>query len=306
MQTTVSITIDATEYIMLADSPRRSRPELGKTEYYVPVVSPTVLLDTPYAEPISREFAGAMASAIAFEMATLGGANIDWQLLDWYIPAATLYANNETPLAIIRKLVEAVGGIIQTSPGGTLICRSEYPLSLPDWPGATPDFYLTDMDNFFSVDSTPVLRDGFNRFLISNQDAATAGLTLEAIDLTATSKEIRVYQVPWDDATTTNLQTSGGEWVSIVAGGINTEDITDQVEIIAGEGRTTKPYYALLASDYLQDELGAITIAESGQVGTATKDNSLLILTYSTKYHQFTVTDARIEDVQFFPEEVQT
>ncbi|MGV0961804.1 MAG: SPRY domain-containing protein [Limnohabitans sp.] len=305
LQTTISVTIDATEYVLLVDSPRRSRPELGKTEYYVPCVSPTMLLDSPYAEPISREFAGAMAASIAAEMSALAGVTLDWQLLDWYIPAATLYANNETPLAVIRKLVEAVGGVIQTSPAGTLICRPEYPLSLPDWSSATPDFYLTDMDNFFSVDSTPVLRDGFNRYLISNQDATTAGLTLEAIDLTATSKQIRVYQVPWDEAMIINLHTSGGEWVSIVAGGVVTEDLTEQVEIVAGEGRTAKPFYGLVSYGYLQDDLGAPTISESGTVATITKDNSLLSLTYSTQYHQFIVTDARIEDVQFFPEEVQ-
>ena len=305
MQTTISITIDATEFVMLPDSPRRSRSELGHTEYYVPVVSPTVLLDAPNAEPITQAFSGSMASTIAADMANLASISLDWQLLDWYIPSATLYANNETPLAIIRKIVAAVGGILQTSPEGLLICRPEYPLTLPDWPTATPDFYLTDMDNFFSVDSTPVIREGYNRYLVSNQDAATAGLTLESTDITATSKKIRVYQVPWNEAATINLQTSGGDWVSIIADGIHTEEITDQVEIIAGSGRTSKPFYGMLLSAYLQDSLGTITVSEDGQITTEDSGNSLLHLTYTTRYHQFTVTDSHIEDVQFYPEEVE-
>jgi antitoxin component HigA of HigAB toxin-antitoxin module len=304
MQTVLAVTINETTYTLLADSPRKSRPELGRQEYYVSAVSPTVRLDAPYATPISREFAGAMASTIAAEMAATAGITLDWQLLDWYIPAATLYANGETPLAVIRKLVEAVGGIIQTTPAGVLLCRPEYPLSLPDWPTATPDFYLTDMDNFFSVDSTPVIRDGYNRFLVSNQDAATAGLTLEAIDIDAMTKEIRVYQVPWNDASAINLETSGGAWVSIVAEGVVEESITDLVEIVAGEGRTTKPIYALTSYAYQQAILGAVTIAEDGHVATELADNSLISMTYQTRYHKFIARDARIEDVQFFPEEV--
>jgi hypothetical protein len=304
MQTVLAIIINETSYTLLVDSPRKSRPELGRQEYYVSAVSPTVRLDAPYATPISREFTGAMASSIAAEMGATAGITVDWQLLDWYVPAATLYANNETPLAVIRKLVEAVGGIIQTTPAGVLLCRPEYPLSLPEWLTATPDFYLTDMDNFFSVDSTPVIRDGYNRFSISNQDAATTGLTLEAIDIDAMTKEIRVYQVPWNDASAIHLETSGGAWVSVVAEGVVNDDITDLVEIIAGEGQTTKPIYSLTSHTYQQAVLGTITLAVDGHVSTELADNSLISMTYQTRYHKFIVTDARIEDVQFFPEEI--
>ncbi|MGV0961854.1 MAG: hypothetical protein ACOYB1_18670 [Limnohabitans sp.] len=302
--TEIVITIDGDEYRLLVDSPRRSRPELGRAEYIVPCVSPTVLLDAPYADTITREFAGAMASAIVADLAASAGISVAWQCVDWYLPPATLYANAETPLSVIRKIVAAVGGIIQTTPAGILLCRPEYPVTVPGWATATPDHYLTDMDNYFSVDSSPVIRDGFNRFLISNQDAATAGLTIEQVDIDATTKEIRVYQVPWNDTSIISLRTSGGAWVSIIDDGVIPETITDQVEIVGGEGQTTKPIYAMTSHAYKQEILGAITTAEDGHLTTEIKYNSLLDVVYSTRYRRFIVSDSRIEDVQFYPEEV--
>lgn len=298
------ITIDADEYHLIVEAPRRSRPEVGRTEYYVTAASRTILLDAPYAATITRDFAGAMASAIVDEMATLGGVLVDWQMVDWYIPAGTLYANSETPMAVISKIVSAAGGIKQTSPAGVLICRPEYPLSVNSWDVAAPAHYLTDMDNFFSVDSSPEIRDGFNRYLVSNQEAGQIGLTLEQVDIDATTKEVLVYQVPFNDASTIHLRTSGGSWVSITDEGIVTEDLTELVEIVAGEGRTQKPIYSLGSHIYKQTSLGTITTAEDGNVATAIMDNSLVEVVYTTKYRKFRVVDALIEDVQFYPEEV--
>jgi len=92
--------------------------------------------------------------------------------------------------------------------------------------------------------------------------------------------------------------------VSIIADGVKTSEIEDlAVEIVAGEGSVSKPFYGKVSSNYLQTDLGGIEITEGGQIKTDVNDNSLIRITYQTKYRQFTVTDARIEDVQFFPEE---
>lgn len=301
----VEVRIDATTFILLANLPRESRPEIGVETFVVPLVSPAALLDAPYADALTQEFAGAMASAIATELADLAGVSIEWRLVDWYIPAATLYANGDTPLTIIRKIVEVVGGVLQSAPDGTLICRPEYPVSLPDRATATPDFYLTDQDNFFSVDSSPEIRDGFNKFLISNQDqsAADTGLTLEQRDIDELTKEILVYRVPWTGEAIM-LRTSGGGWVSIVDEGITTEELIETVEIVAGEGRVAKPLYEKIGQAYKQASLGAITPAEDGHLASETSGNSLVEITYQTQYHLFRVSSDRIEEVQFYPEEV--
>jgi hypothetical protein len=304
LETEIIIPIDSTEYHLLVEGPRQSRPEWGRIEYYIPLASKTILLDSPYATPIDQEFTGALASAIVADLAAIESITVVWQLIDWYIPTGVLTANNESPLSIIRRIVNAVGGILQSSPAGELICLPEYPISTTGWETATPDFYLTDMDNFFSVDSVSDIREGYNRFLISDKVIDESGLTLEQVDIDENTKDIYVYQVPWNPLEQVILHTSGGAWVSIVAEGITTEEITEIVEIIAGEGMTQKPFYSKVSHDYKETDLGVITINEDKTVSTATKQNSLVEVVYNTKYWKFRVRDAEIEKVQFFPEAI--
>jgi len=304
IETEIIIPIDSTEYHLLVEGPRQSRPEGGRVEYYIPLASKTILLDSPYATPIDQEFTGALASVIVAGLAAIKSITVVWQLIDWYIPTGVLTANNESPLSIIRRIVNAVGGILQSSPAGELICLPEYPISTTEWETATPDFYLTDMDNFFSVDSTSDIREGYNRFLISDKVIDESGLTLEQVDIDENTKDIYVYQVPWNPLEQVILHTSGGAWVSIVAEGITTEKITEIVEIIAGEGMTQKPFYGKISHDYKETELGLITINEDKTVSTDLSQNSLVEVVYNTKYWKFRVRDAEIEKVQFFPEAI--
>jgi len=304
IETEIIIPIDSTEYHLLVEGPRQSRPEWGRVEYYIPLASKTILLDSPYATPIDQEFTGALASVIVTDLAAIKSIAVIWRLIDWYIPTGVLTANNESPLSIIRRIINAVGGILQSSPAGELICLPEYPISTTEWETAAPDFYLTDMDNFFSVDSTSDIREGYNRFLISDKVIDESGLTLEQVDIDENTKDIYVYQVPWNPLEQVILHTSGGAWVSIVAERITTEEITEIVEIIAGEGMTQKPFYNKISHDYKETELGLITINEDKTVSTELSQNSLVEVVYNTKYWKFRVRDAEIEKVQFFPEAI--
>lgn len=304
LETVVTITVDADQWTLVVEAPRMSAGAPGQESFIVPLVSPVVKMDAPYAEAISQEFSG-MASSIVGALAAAYGVVVVWQLCDWHIPAGVLFANSETPLAVVKKVVGAVGGIVQASPAGELVCRPRFPLAVNQWSTSSPAHYLTDQDNFFSVDSTPDIRDGFNRYLISDQDSAAAGLTLAEIAVDAHTKRIRVYQVPFDADADIRLRTSGGPWVTVAADGIKTETLTELVEIIAGEGHCQHPIYELISRSYKQAVLGAITIAEDGHLRTELADNSLVEIVYVTKFRQFTVRSPHIEDVQFYPEEVK-
>lgn len=309
IETEVTVSVDDTDYILIVEAPRRSRPEVGGEQYYVTLASRTILLDAPYATPLTREFSGAMASAIVAEMAAIESISIVWQMIDWYIPSATLYANAETPLTVIRKVVSAAGGILQTSPAGVLICRTEYPVTTKDWATATPGFYLTDMDNYYSIESTPQIRDDYNRFSVSDQNSSAANDPIESEDIDTNTKRVMIFQIPWDDSQPQKLLTSGGAWVGIVKNGVVEEEITELIEIIAGEGNTSKPIYLTKwatgescapTHSYKQAVLGAITTAEDGHLSTEVAGNSLVEITYTTRYYESIVTDSLIEEVQFY------
>lgn len=299
----VDITVDSWTVNLLCGIPRESR-QPGITSYVVPLTSKTILLDAPHSRLDASELSG-MASQI---VATLAAPfTLSWSLVDWFIPPGRLTVNaGDSAISVIRRLTEAVGGIIQTTPDGTLICRPEYPVSVDKWPTAPPDYHLTDQDDFFQVDHAPEIRDGYNMYLVSDQQLGSTGLTIETETISATQTEVRVYQVPFDAATTVVLYHSGDQArVSITAEGMVEETITaERVEIIGGSGRTSKPFYILESSYYNAVDLGAVTIAEDGTVTTAVAENSLLYLTYRTRYYKFLANDANIEDVQFFPEAV--
>jgi len=302
METEVEVVIGSTTFSMLVEGPHESEPGVGQQTYIVPLISPTAALDAPYADTLSQEINAGQASDIVADLA--GSISVSWSMVDWYIPAGTIYANDETPYAVIQKIVEAAGGVVQTAPDGSLICRPEYPDSVNVWSTSTPDQYYTDQDNFYSVDSTPEIRDGYNQFTISNEDTLDDDLTLEEEEIDERTKVIKVFQVPLDETETINLSHSGGSWVTVANDGLTSEIVTEEVEIVGGEGTTTNPVYALSAYDYKEDELGAITYHEDGLLQTATDGNSLVEVTYTTKYRKYIVYDPRIENVQFYTEEV--
>ena len=74
---------------------------------------------------------------------------------------------------------------------------------------------------------------------------------------------------------------------------------TEQVEIIDGQGRTKYPIYGIDTVEYKQTNLGGITHSENGNIVTATEGESLVELTYTTKYKLWHGIDQLSEDVQF-------
>lgn len=302
-ETDVVIEVDARQYHFIVDAdPRRSR-QPGESIFVVPLVSKTVLLDSPHSVITSESLSGMAADLVAVLAAPF---TVDWQLVNWFIPPNILQSNGESAISIIRRIVAAAGGIVQTSPAGVLVCRAEYPVSVGEWPSATPDLELTDQDDFFQIDPSPDPRPGYNVFFLTNQSLAADGVSLDIVNVSATQNELRVSMLPWSDSARVVMHHSGGSWVQVVDQGIVIETITEQVEIIAGAGQTTKPIFVYLGHGYSVVDLGAVEVAEAGNVTTAVAENSLLQLTYQTRYWSFLATDQNIEDVQFFPEIIES
>lgn len=294
----VTVTVDGTSYNFIAGRKRAPRLESANS-YIVPLVSRTVLLGAPHAVTEPGELTG-MVSELIEELAA--GFTVDYRLVDWFLPPGRLQTNSEPPIELIRKLVVAAGGVMQTSPDGVLICRPEYPVSVNRWETSAPDIELTDQDDFFQVDPQPDPRGGHNIFYLSDQELSSDGLTPEIITISEFEVEVRYYNLPWDDSLEISLAHSGGDWVTIVNQGVVEELIEkEQVEIVAGSGRTTKQFYELVDFDYREAELGGLTVTESGEVTSEIPGNSLVDISYVTKYYYWRAVDNKIENVQFYP-----
>jgi hypothetical protein len=300
----LAITVDGVPFLFkITPKPSRNRSAPGVQTYTVKGSSRAVLLDRPFATPLLEQIDPEMASEICETLA--GSTSFTWEINDRYVPSDVLYANDETPVDIIRKLAEVSGAIVQSDPDGSLHVRKFYPYPVPQWQTEAPAFYLTDQDNFFSLTETPETRPGYNRYTISDQLTSQTDLTYEEKAISDTVKQVKVYQTPWDGIERP-FEHSGGSWVMREPLGIVEETIgPEQVDIVAGTGKTQKPIYTLSPPAYKQTQLGAITFGEDGTLKTEVSGQSLVDVTYTTKYWLYKITDTKKEAVQCYAIETE-
>lgn len=304
-ETFLNVTINSTVYYFVIEE-RNIREGKSETSYTIKGASPTILLDLPYASTFSEELSGLASDIVQYLIdKEVDYITVDWQMIDWYIPPGKLNVVDKTPMQVIEDIVIAGGGIRQSAPDGSLICRALYPVNIPDYETYTPQQYYTDLDNFYYVDQNTVNKEGYNNFFIGDQEASADGLTIESKSISATEADVRVFQVPFNDDII-NLRTSGGSWVVIQNLGTTSEEITEElIEIIDGQGNTRYPIYSIPDQnnpDYRETDLGPITFSEEGVITCQGNENSLIMLSYTTKYYKYKVTDPNIETVQFYPE----
>jgi hypothetical protein len=279
-------------YRFVVTSPRLDE-QWGQTRYIVEAMSPAAMLGEPWAKPIDGELSG-MASTIAATLA--GSITISWQTVDWPIPAATWIASGQTPLALLKQLAAAVGAVVQSLPDGSLLVLPEYPVSVPAWATASPAATMVEILDCATTGATPDHRLGYNRYLIGDQATSADTLRLEETTITQVSKEVRGYQTPWTGAF--DLSHTGGAWVQIEDLGIELRQLTETIEIVGGAGRTQYPIVSRDAIEWLQTNLGSVTVAEDGGVTADVAGQSLLLITYTTRCRLWMVRDPRNEQLQ--------
>lgn len=288
----VTITIDGVPVNLFVESKSRKRGH-GTAEYTISLLSKTALLDKPYADPISTELSG-FASQIVASLAS--GYTVNWNTVDWYIPANTLLPSDQSPLEIIRQIAAAAGAVIQTELDGAITIEPAYPVRVPDWDTVTPAYSLTDAEDFFTTGEDFVHRDGYNVYNIGDQLSSGKTFTPESEDLDEYRKYVKAYKVPWNDDFT--IRHTGDSWVTIETVGIETEVIEETVEFVGGAGATSKPICEINDQEWAKANLGTVTHAEDGAMTVAVAAESLLKISYTTKYKKFLVTDYKNESVQ--------
>lgn len=297
----VEITIAGQSYKFMTEIPYVSRRGPADDTYIVPLVSATKLLDYPHNRQQARDFVG-LVSTFVKELAA--PFVLDWQLVDWVIPAGVYASTGESAIEIIRHFAAEAGGIVQTLPDGTIVCRPEYQTVVPEWETATPDVTLTDQDDFFEMQANPQQRPGYNIYTLYDKSLGGDGVTMDVERKKKNENHVRVFVTPWADRYTCDLKHSGGAWVQIIKNGVKAEEVEEQVELKSGAGQVSKPCYGLIEVDWRERDLGGLVFLEDGTIETetATDLHSLVGIKYRTKYHSFTVRDDKIEDVQLYPE----
>lgn len=288
----ITLQLGLETFELVVDGKTLSRESQTSQRCELTAISPLALLDAPFAATTRYYQPGAVSARMAVEELI---GEVDWQLPDWTIPAGRLLMEGVTPLAAARSVVAAIGGIIESNPDGTVVCRRRHPVSIPDY-GQTPVAHqLFDADVLTSRAQIAPAR-GYNRVTLANEDGAS-GSSADRIEHVADANQgtVRAYLA----TTRPVLLTHTGHPATVIAAlGEVTRSESEVVEFIEGRASTRYPVTAISSTTWQHTDLGAVT-ADGQALVAAVPGYSLLDLTYTTTSLDWRVTLAAAEEVQF-------
>jgi|LGVF01.1.fsa_nt_gb hypothetical protein len=273
----------------------------GRYQYSVQFMSKAVLLDFPYASKVPESFVvSGKASQIVNALAALEGETVTWMLpTDPVLTESNVTAIGDSPLSVIRNIVNELGGKINSLYAGDIIAVPHYVVDSDKFDQiTTPTYTFSEGDDFSSLRTAIEKKDGWNRVEVGTVLNAS-GHTIVPEEQEDGSFIIKVYRVPWSGVAV-RLVTSELTNVSLISNGLVVEEVTDEdLEFHNGEGKLTKPCYGLVSSEYgTRTNLGTVTPEENGTVTTAISGDSLCNITYYTKYWSWTLSGTDEEAVQ--------
>jgi hypothetical protein len=291
----ITLVLGLETFALVVDGKTLSRESQTSQRCELTAISPLALLDSPFAATTRYYQPGALPARSAVE--ELIGA-VNWQLPDWIIPAGRLLMEGVTPLAAARSVVAAIGGIVESNPDGTVVCRRRHAVSIPDYGKAPVSHQLFDADVLASRAQNVPAR-GYNRVTLANEDGAS-GSSTDRIEYVADADDanqgtVRAYLMTVRPV----LLTHTGHPATVIAalGEVMRSD-SEVVEFIEGRASTRYPVTAITSATWQHTDLGVVT-ADGQSLVAAVPGYSLLDLTYTTTSLDWRVTLAADEEVQF-------
>ena len=289
------LTLGLETFALVIDGKTLSRQENTEQHYQITAVSPLALLDAPFSGTTRFYQAEVISARMAVEQLI---GPVDWQLPDWTIPAGRLLLDGVTPLAGARTIVAAIGGLVESHPDGSVICRRRHPVSVPDYAAATVAHSLFDSEVISSRAQIAPAK-GFDRVTIANQDSG-GSITSDRIEFVVNAEDshhglVRAYL---GTIRTVLLTHTGHPDTVIMELGPTVRTETETVEFIDGRASSKYPVTAITSGLWQHSDLGNVTANQQ----TLSVDNtgySLLKLTYTTTSLNWQVSLITDEEVQF-------
>lgn len=270
------------------------------SKYTLECRSKAVLLDFPFATKVSEDFeVTGLASVVVNNLAALEGLSVTWHMKSDPPLTSSTTVSGSSPLSGIKQIVNALGGVVQSHPDGSIHAIPKYPYNTNEYDTATTEVELTTGTDFTVLTTDADKRNGYNKYSVS-ESVSSDGIRLTTESVSKTTYRVMASKVPWSNETY-NLETSELTNVSVEYVGVTNKLIEDEdVEIVEGAGNTQFPYYGDLSYSYPDRvNLGVPTITEAGDVKTATSGESILRVSYTTRYYEWKVVDTDNEKVQF-------
>jgi hypothetical protein len=288
----VVVNLGPEQYAMFVDSKSLSRSDFIGQTFSMTCLSPIAKLQNPRYPLYSKTWTSAtLASDIAAEIGALAGLTVTWSILDWMVAPHRLSVEDSDPYSALKALADAVGGVIESLHDGNIIVRPRYPVSPMNYPTAVPDEIFTDSADNLSITENYEHRPYYNSFEIGDSEPEAANDRIEFIpdEFDPTVGVLRAYLYPWRPDEVRLISTGPA---SVVLSGKAAKSRTEEqlVEVADNSGSTSYPIFTLLAVDWHEVDLGAVTFTEglSDFLTSSTTDtHSMVHLTYTTKYLEY-------------------
>ena len=282
------------QYQLLVDAKEMSRTAPAVVTSSLVGLSPTALLDFPRADPHSKTWDTPVYASVAVADAV---GTIQWDLVDWEIPAYRLVYEDVAPIEVAQELAEVAGGTIETLPDGSLVARHVYPVPVPDFNTTTPDHVLTEVDDIRQLQEQFVPSRLYNRFLITdnaNLDYADR-IEFEVDEFDPKQGILRVFLSPWRDDYYLESSNVAMSWTTkelVTDTWPPVDEAAELVEIFDGEGSTQYPIWGLVDVDYESINVSPLTWTEGSESITTAGDANkygLFYLRYTRKYYKYSI-----------------
>jgi len=284
---------------LIVDSKGLNRSNPSEVGLSVSGLSPTALLASPRGESISKLWDTPVLAKDAAEE-FLGGEVIDWQLVNWTIPAFALGVSDITPIELVQLIAKSAGGVVETKPDGSLLVRPRHKIKVPDYGISIIDQTYTDSDDNISVVEGQGFSKELNKIAIRDQSVnSTDADTIEFIvkEDDSTAGILKAYPSPFRDI---NITHTGPVGVLLSKLGEITRTETEIIEIFDGSGSVKYPIESVVSISWLDTNLGGITFSGKQVKSTSLVDRfGLLEIVYETKsinYEaQYAISDRQIQ-----------
>ena len=308
----LTLTLAGRAWALLIEG-RTREAACGTRDYAATARTVSCLLDAPYAALLTQSWPAVTAKTAATALAALAGLSLDWQVVDWVLPAGRLTAEAETPAALIARLAASCGAVAIPDPAGGVIVRYAYPVGVPEMATATPAATLSDDEDVETLAETFVAGAGYNAVtVVDNRQTTEAYLAWELDSDRNAGRStfppgepcwLRVYHE--EDYT---LKTSLGLLELVTA------DVEETVDKVVGFADADSAdlgglVIAVTACVWYGPDLGTLVPAGGGTVtASAGAGFSVAAVTYRTRYDLWRLTAPAVADaytIQLGLEEVE-
>lgn len=218
---------------------RRSRNQQNakRPRYVIAAASPTWKLaqEKNYEKTFGSIFAHDAVCDIL-------GREVDWQIVNWLIPAGKLAFYVSSRMEAALKIIAAVKGTCQTQLDGGILVVRRYPIPPAHWENALPNRVIDADLSELSYSESFANSNTYNAVTVGWEDSSKLSCEIETEINVAGRGIVRLIPIPFREM---ELAHTGGATVTISPGVERTIAKCELVTFQNGKATTTKPVYQL-------------------------------------------------------------